>query len=132
MSDIKNFPPKKYFYCHTVPFFSKKFSSWTFLLKLSNCKVHNYFPLQNIFFYEMGSNFAVWRNTYCYNKSEEEESKSDPNFRVGERCVVTFKLENKIKVLYSPMAVLTFINKIQWIKIAGGISNYTYWTILIS
>lgn len=49
----------------------------------------------------MGSNFAVWRNTYCYNKSEEEESKSDPNLCVGERCVVTFKLENKIKVLYS-------------------------------
>lgn len=31
--------------------FSKKFSSWIFfLLKLSNCKVHNYFSLINIFF----------------------------------------------------------------------------------
>lgn len=38
---------------------------------------------------------------YCYNKSEEEESKSDLNFCVGERCVVIFKLENNIKVLFS-------------------------------
>lgn len=32
----------------------------------------------------------------CYNKSEEEESKSDPNLCVGERCVVTFKMENNV------------------------------------
>lgn len=79
------------------------------LLDIYFCDI---FFFKIFFFYKMGLNFVVWRNIYCYNKSEEEESKSDLNFCVGERCVVIFKLENKIKVLYSLMVVIIFINKI--------------------
>lgn len=79
------------------------------LLDIYFCDI---FFFKIFFFYKMGLNFVVWRNIYCYNKSEEEESKLDLNFCVGERCVVIFKLENKIKVLYSLMVVIIFINKI--------------------